>query len=145
MKWLISLSLLLGAMFSTNLLAEQQGGQFKRFHTWDVHYIAFPSTVIKPEIATTYGLQRSGSNAVINISVLEKSTQKAQAVVISGTAKNLLGQKTDLAFKEIKEQDAIYYIAQLKYSDQETYRFDIQIRQGDQTEKLVFQQKFYVD
>lgn len=145
MKWFISLSLLLTAVFSTTLSAEQQGGQYKRFHKWDVHYIAFPSTVLKPQIAANYGLTRSGNTAVINISVLDKSNQAAQAVSISGFAKNLIGQKTDLAFKEIKEQDAIYYIAQLNYTDQETYRFEIQINQGEQAEKLVFQQKFYVD
>lgn len=125
---------------------EMQGAQYKELGPWQVHYIAFPSTFIQPQIAKTYGLERSGYKGVVNISVLKNnSTKAAQTAKLSGTAKNLLGNKQTLTFKEIKEGDSIYYLAQVNYTNEEILRFDVEIQQGNQTQKLKFQQKFYVD
>ena len=62
-----------------------------------------------------------------------------------GTAKNLLGNKQALTFKEVKEGESIYYLAQVDYTNEEILRFEINIQQGSQSQKLTFQQKFYVD
>ena len=68
---------------------------------WDIHYIAFPSSFIKPETAREYNLERSRYMAIVNISVLNSSTQKAQNVSLTGNAKNLLGQTKQLSFKKV--------------------------------------------
>lgn len=135
-------SLLFVSFFSD---AQDKGGQFKTFHKWEVHYIAFPSTILKPEIAKHYGLKRSDYSGVVNISVLNKSDKKAQKVVISGVAKNLIGHKETLEFKQIVEGESIYYLAPIEFSNEELYRFEIHLQQGKQKEKLVFQQKFYAN
>jgi hypothetical protein len=112
---------------------------------WDVHYIAFTSTFLTPDIAKTYGIVRSKFNGVVNISVLDKNTQQAQQAVLVGEASNLLGVVKPLAFKEIKEGDAIYYIAVLPFSDQEQYRINVKINSGTQQATLKFQHKFYAE
>lgn len=146
MKTLISLCLAFCAFMTTSVLANtEQGGQYKELGNWQVHYIAFPSTVLQPKIAQHYGIERSNYNAVINISVLDKATKKAQKVAISGTAKNLLDHNETLTFKEIIDGDAIYYIAELGYSNEEVYRFKLDIKGQNKSEVLSFQQKFYVD
>ena len=48
------------------------GGQYKELGPWQVHYIAFPSTFIQPQIAKAYELERSGYKGIVNISVLKK-------------------------------------------------------------------------
>ncbi|AOT07168.1 DUF4426 domain-containing protein [Pseudoalteromonas luteoviolacea] len=124
----------------------QSGGQYKELGEWEVHYIAFPSTFIQPSVAKAYGVVRSESKALINISVLATDKAKtAQQVQISGFAKNLLGNKKQLNFKQVVEGDAIYYLAQLDYYNEDVYRFELNIKQGNEQQVLKFQQKFYVD
>jgi hypothetical protein len=113
----------------------------------DVHYMAIGATFLTPEIAKNYGIERSRYNGLINISVLD-NTQKnmpAKTVSISGTARNDLGQIKSLEFQEVKEGDAIYYLAQVNYSNEETYYFELEITDGKESHKMKFKQKFYVD
>lgn len=124
---------------SANTFAEQK----KTLGPWEVHYIAFGTTFLQPEIARANDIVRSKSNALINISVLDRRTKEAQSVEISGSARNLLGNNKALEFKEVKEGKAIYYLAVLNHDDKETYRFDIDIKQGNNTQKLQFQQLMY--
>lgn len=101
---------------------------------------------MQPKIAQAYGLERSGYKGIVNISILANDTNNtAQKAVLKGTAKNLLGNKQTLNFKEVIEGDAIYYLAQVNYTNEEVLRFEIEIQQDSQFQKLQFQQKFYVD
>ncbi|KXI27527.1 DUF4426 domain-containing protein [Paraglaciecola hydrolytica] len=113
--------------------------------TWDVHYIAFNTTFLTPEIAKNNGIVRSKYNALINISVLDKKSQAAQNVILSGEARNLLGVTKKLSFKQVKEGEAIYYLAVLPFSDQEHYRINVDINDGKSQQKLKFEHKFYVE
>jgi len=113
---------------------------------WDIHYIAFPSSFIEPAVANEYQLQRSRYMAIVNISVLDNTNEdKAQNVSLTGTARNLLGQTKTLSFKKVKEGSAIYYLAQVKYRDQETLKFTIEIQRGNRVETIEFSKKMYVD
>ena len=126
--------------------AQEQGAQYKELGPWQVHYIAFPSTFIQPQIAKTYGLERSGYKGIVNISILKNDTDKtAQKATLQGTARNLLGNKQSLNFKEVVEGDSVYYLAQVDYTNEEILRFEIEIQQGNQFQTLKFKQKFYVD
>jgi hypothetical protein len=113
--------------------------------TWDVHYMALNSTFLTPQVAQQYAIIRSKYNGLINISILDKKTQSAQSVSVIGEAQNLLGVVKHLAFKEVQEGDAIYYLAVLPFSDQEHYRISIQINDGKTQQKFSFEQKFYAE
>ncbi|MGL4715766.1 MAG: DUF4426 domain-containing protein, partial [Aeromonas sp.] len=63
----------------------------------------------------------------------------------SGEAKNLTGTLRTLSFQEVKEGDAIYYLATLPYRNEDTYQFTLKIMSGGQQQTLTFQQTFYVD
>ncbi|GAC03224.1 DUF4426 domain-containing protein [Paraglaciecola chathamensis] len=136
-----SLMLLANLLFSAMAVAEQK----ETLGKWDVHYIAFNSTFITPDVAKHYSIVRSKYNGVINISVLNKADQKAQSAVLTGTARNLLGVSKSLTFKEVSEGDAIYYIAVLPFSDQETFRITVNINDGTDQQVLKFQHKFYAE
>jgi predicted Zn-dependent protease len=146
MKVLVSVFISFILLVSSSLYAaNEQGGQYKNLGNWQVHYIAFPSTFLQPSIAKNYNIERSNYNAVINISVLDKTSKKAQKVSLSGVAKNLVGQSKKLKFKEIVDGESVYYIATLTYSNEETFRFYLDVRSGNKSERLSFHQKFYVD
>lgn len=112
---------------------------------WDIHYIAFPSSFVKPDTAKQYNLQRSRYMAVVNISVLDAASQEAQYVNVSGVAKNLLGQTKTLEFKRVVEGPAVYYLAQVGYRNEEIFNFSIDVQQGERTETIKFKNKFYTD
>lgn len=119
----------------------------KKIGNLDVHYIALNSTFLTPKIASSYGITRSKVNALINISVLDNSQagKPALSVGMSGYAQNILGQRLPLEFVEVKEGKAIYYLAELRYDDQEVFQFHIDIMNQGQKQILNFEQKLYVD
>jgi hypothetical protein len=128
-------------VFSQQINAEQKVD----LGPWEVHYIAFNSTFLSPQVAKENGIVRSKYNALINISVLDRKSKSAQDVVLTGQAKNLLGVIKKLAFEQIKEGKAIYYLAVLSASDLEQYRISIDIGNGIEQKTLKFQYKFYAD
>ncbi len=113
----------------------------------NVHYIAIGATFLTPEVAKAYNITRSRYNGLINISVLDNTVKgtPAKHVSITGKARNDLGQIKTLEFEEVTEGDAIYYLAQIKYSDEETFYFELNINDGTGSKPLTFKQKFYVD
>ncbi|WP_445426764.1 MULTISPECIES: DUF4426 domain-containing protein [unclassified Alishewanella] len=128
-------------LFVSSVHAEQK----KQLGDWDIHYIAFNSTFLTPEVARAANLSRNKNNAIINISVLDTASQQAQEVIISGIARNLLGQQRNLTFREIKDGAAIYYIAVMPFRNEEQFRFSLDIRQGNKRQQLNFEQKLYTE
>ncbi|OJF69092.1 hypothetical protein BK026_09955 [Alteromonas sp. V450] len=125
--------------FSAN--AEQK----KTLGNWDVHYMVVGTPFLTPDVAANYGIVRSKFNALINISVLDSKTGTAQRADVTGVAKNLIGNSKKLTFKKVEEGNAIYYLAVFPFRDQETFRFEIDVRKGSNQQTLKFQQKMYVD
>ncbi|MCL1157936.1 DUF4426 domain-containing protein [Shewanella inventionis] len=128
-----------------NLAHAEQKQQVGNF---DIHYMALNSTFITPEVAKTYGIERSGYNGLVNITVLNTNLKgnPAVAVEISGIANNLIDARITLDFKEIREGDAIYYIAEVPFRDDQEVNFDIAIKYANQLNtSLKFKQKFYVE
>ncbi|QYJ85224.1 DUF4426 domain-containing protein [Shewanella mesophila] len=137
-------TLLLSLGIATNAFAEQK----QSVGNYDIHYVALGSTFITPTIAKSYGIQRSSYTGLVNISVLDKSVEGNPAipVEISGIANNLLDARIDLVFREIREGDAIYYIAEVPYRDDQEINFQIAIKYGKTLNtQVTFKQKFYVD
>ena len=146
MKSLLQTCLLV-TLVSLTLASNAFAENMKKMGSMQVHYMAINATFLTPKIAKAYNIERSRFNGLINISVLDdtKESTPAKSVIIQGKARNDLGQIKNLEFDEVKEGDAIYYLAQIKYSDEETFYFDITITDGKDTQTLKFKQKFYVD
>ena len=138
---------LLAITLSLFMMSHAGAENMKKLGSMNVHYMAIGSTFFSPEIAKAYGITRSRYNGLIHISVLDntKSGNPAKTVSINGQAKNNLGQFKDLDFKEVKEGNAIYYLAQVSYNDEETLHFTLDINDGTEQQRLKFSQKFYVD
>ena len=119
--------------------------QMQRFGDFEAHYVVFPSTFLQSEIAHQYGLRRGPGLAVVNLSVLDAAGQGA-ACAIAGHSRNLLGQISPLTFKEVREGDAIYYLAEVRHADQEVLRFSLTITPADASPfDLNFQQRLYAE
>ncbi|MCG3726561.1 DUF4426 domain-containing protein [Vibrio cincinnatiensis] len=139
-QWLYALLLAAFALPSN-------AGQSINIKDIEVHYSAFNSTFLTPQVARSYQLTRNGYSAILNISVLDTASlgKPALEAHISGQVRNLIGQTRSLQFREIKEDKAIYYLAEFRISNEESLTFDIAIDAGNKgTGKLRFTQKFYV-
>ncbi|MFT6506765.1 DUF4426 domain-containing protein [Colwellia polaris] len=139
LKWLCALALMLTATVNAE--------NMKKLNDLNVHYIAIGSTFLTPEIAKAYGIERSRYKGLVNIAVLDNTQDgnPAKTVNINGKARNDVGQIKSLDFMEVKEGDAVYYLAQVGYSNEETIYFDINITDKGKQHNLTFSQKFYVD
>jgi len=139
-----ALFILLVSLISLNAFAENS----KEFGDYVIHYNAFRSDTISPEVAKQHNLPRANNRVLINISILKKvmnTTGKPTNSKVTGHASNLTGQLKQLEFKEITEGNAIYYLADTKVSDGEFLKFDIKIiPEGEKRPaRLRFDKRFF--
>jgi len=132
------------SLASLNSYAENS----REFGDYVVHYNAFRSDTISPEVAKQYGLNRASNRILVNIAVLKKvmnTTGKPTPSEVTGHASNLTGQLKKLEFKEIKEGTAIYYLAEAKISDGEFLKFELKITPEGETRaaRLNFNKRFF--
>ena len=114
------------------------------FGTTDVHYSVFNSSFLQPATAAASGLVRSKAEGVITVAAIDNG--KPLATQVSGQVKNLLGQLTPLTFKQIKEQNAIYYLAQFPLEDREILIFTINVKGTDgRSNSFSFNQEVFPD
>lgn len=120
----------------------------QEFGDYVVHYNAFPSDVLSPEIAKAYGIVRSKSRAVVNIVVLKKvlgTTGEPVTATVKGSATNLTKQLKTLDMREVREGNAIYYLAEVAVSDGETLDFVINVAPSGSTasQTVNFRKQFF--
>ncbi len=137
--------LLLRLIFTTLTLHSLSANaeQSKQAGDYSVHYVAFASTFLSADMASKYKVVRGRNRALVNISILDKDNNPVRAK-LRGTVKNLPGQILKLEFEEVREGDAVYYLAQTRFSDQELMRFDINFVGPDGVaNNMKFEQKMY--
>ncbi|MCP4414899.1 MAG: DUF4426 domain-containing protein [Gammaproteobacteria bacterium] len=121
-----------------------QAEQFLETEHHEIHYNAFNSSMLSPETASQYNIQRSQSLGVINIAVLDK-TDKAVTAFIEGHTKNSLAQLNELNFTKVTEGNAIYYIATYDFIDKGNLIFNFYVvPEGEKlSSKVSFSQQFF--
>ena len=117
------------ALAALNLNADDQ---VSRFDDHIVRHTVIPSTMIRPEIAEEYNLVRSRSMALLNVAVqkregAEDDPIRAVAAHLEGHVTNSVQQQQRLSFRQVREGDAVYYLAQFQYRDGELLVFDLDV------------------
>ncbi|SDA81241.1 protein of unknown function [Pseudomonas sp. NFACC15-1] len=135
--FLITACLSVGAMAADVIKGERK----EVFGDITVHYNTFNSTFLTPDIAKAAELIRSKNQGVINVSVIKSG--KPLIADVSGTVKDLTSKTVPLSFRQITEQDAIYYIAQYPVDQQETRTFEIKVQTGDKINTINFNQELF--
>ena len=115
------------ALFSVPLSEQENISYELDEHT--VYYNVFNSSLISAEIAKEYNLIRAKDRAYINIAVVKKTGGYGVAPrKLSGVYRNLLQQKFPLDFIEIKEATATYYLALIRFNNEEIIHIDITVQ-----------------
>jgi hypothetical protein len=147
MKTLFKALALLAVMLSATATAQQA----QQFEDYTIHYNALNSSLISPEVAKVYGIRRSDSRALINISVLKNSENQLPTAVkatVTASGRNLTGQIRKIGMREIDEgDDAIYYIGELSVRNMETFDFTVMVTPEGQNKpfNVKFRQQFYTE
>jgi hypothetical protein len=141
----LTLGLLL-AITGASLYAEQA----KDFGDYSIHYVAFTTDVLTPDVAKIYNITRSRNRAFLNISVLKKemgSAVKPVRAKVVASATNLSAQLKNFEMRELGEQGAIYYIAEAPISDRETLKFNVTVTPEGETDTytFTFEQQFFTN
>jgi len=147
MKKILRTLILLTALMSFSVIAQQA----QQFGDYLVHYNALNSSLITPEVAKAYGIRRSDSRALINITVLKSVNDlpvNAVKAKVTASGRNLTGQTRNVDMREINDGDgAIYYIGELSVRNMETFSFTVVILPEGQNRpfNLKFKQQFYTE
>jgi hypothetical protein len=119
---------------------------------YQLHYMAMVSSDLDPDVAAAYGITRSRKQGVLMLNLQDKKTPfKSAPSLTNGRIRNLIGQERLKTLREVREQDAIYWVADFAFSHLETMRFDFEVQpldaQGEKTTAqpllLKFNQQFY--
>ncbi|WP_068458556.1 MULTISPECIES: DUF4426 domain-containing protein [unclassified Oleiphilus] len=149
--WIHVCLFMLGMLMAADSYAEQKKVFAAPDGTeYEVHYIAFNSTFLQPEVARQYDLTRSKALGVVNVSVLkvnENGVREAVGAIVNMNAKNDIQQVQHLSMQQVIEGKAIYYIAQLQYREGEILTFDISVFPQGVSDpfRLRFSHNFYND
>ena len=144
---IISLFALLSA-FSLPAVADR-GEQKQVFGDYEIHYMGLNSSFLEPEVAEAYGIPRSRSMGYLSISIMKTTTDEDVPEALTGDVRgqmqNMIGQKKELEFKEIKERNAIYYISSFRFDQEDVYKFTLQVSPDGEsrTFDVKFDQRFY--
>lgn len=145
MKFSVTSVLFLVLLLSLgSALAEQK----QSFGQYDVHYNALPTNFLTPQVAREYDIKRSKNRALLNVTVQERQgaqLPKAVPAKLKAMAVNLNSQMKTLGFKEIRQGDAIYYIADFPVTNSEVLDFTImaELEGRQQPFNVNFRQTFY--
>ena len=140
-----------GSASATEEVAVLPGTEtFKDFGDYTVHFNALVTDQLSEQIAREYGIVRSESRIMLNVSILRKQQSGMDLPVagaVAASAINLNGQLRGMAMREIREGEAIYYIGELAITDAETLIFTIDVTPQAEASRFTvrFKKQFFVD
>ncbi|HEY6130729.1 MAG TPA: DUF4426 domain-containing protein [Halioglobus sp.] len=140
----LCITLALLALLPRLVLAQQS----ETFGPFELHYSVVNTTFLDPKIASTYGIVRSEKRAILNLAVREQlaNGSEGRAMMLQGRTWDLI-QNQDLEFREIREGESIYYIAEFSFINEEWRFFEITFRPtgANQTYTFKFKHQLYTN
>ncbi|MCB1689899.1 MAG: DUF4426 domain-containing protein [Halioglobus sp.] len=125
-----------------------QAQQSETFGPFELHYSVVNTTFLDPKVAATYGITRGEKRAILNLAVRENlpDGSEPRAMVLQGRTWDLIQNQT-LEFQEIREGEAIYYIAEFTFINEEWRFFEVDFRPtgAQQTYTFKFKHQLYVE
>lgn len=117
-------------MLTTCQLANAQSNAYEEFGNYRVFYSVFNSTFLQPDIAELHGFSRASNRALINIALIHSSDEGDSLGLparVEGSAQNLIMQNKPLNFVEIRDGDAVYYLASFSFNNEEPLHFTVTV------------------
>ena len=97
--------------------------EIQKHGTFAIHYTVFPSTIIPAEVAQAHEITRADHKIIVNVSL--KKDELPTRAQLTGEVINLLNQVVALDFVEVREADAVYYLATHIALPEDILRFNL--------------------
>lgn len=128
--------------------AEAAGVASRDFGDYVVHFNALSTDQLTPEVAKSYEIVRSKNRALLNVSIVKKvpgTTGQSVPGSVAALVANDTGQVKDSNIREIREGEAVYYIADFAVSNAETLVFTVDVTPINETSRFSvrFTRTFY--
>ena len=120
------------------------------FGEYVVFFNALNTDQLTPDIAREYGIVRSKSRAMLNVSIHRKGDNGSTEAVtgnVTASATNLNGQLKTMTLREVREEAAIYYIGELAITDGEVLIYTVNAAPSSEERPftLRFKKQFFVE
>ena len=117
---------------------------------YTIHHNALTTDSLPVQVANAYGIQRSKTRALLNVSVLHDQADGPGTPVradVRAVARTLYGQIRPIEMYEVVEGEAIYYLADFPVAHREVLIFDFEIMPegGRYPLRASMRQEFYTD
>jgi hypothetical protein len=122
----------------------------KDFGEYVLYFNALNTDQLSPEIAREYGIVRSKSRAMLNVSMrrkLENGSTEAVTGAVSASAINLNGQLMTMTLREIREETAIYYVGELGITNGEVLIYTVDATPSNEASRFTvrFKKQFFIE
>ena len=120
------------------------------FGDYVMYFNALMTDQLTAEIAQRHGIIRSNNRAMLNVSILRKEADTVGVPVaanVTVSASNLTGQLKNVTVKEVREETAIYYLAECAVADAETLIYTISAipENEDNPLSIRYQRQFFLN
>ncbi len=144
------LKLLLTLFALLTLATPVRAQQSEMFGPYELHYSVVNTTFLAPEVASTYGIVRATDRAILNLAVREHladGSTVGRSLQLQGRTWDLIQKGHDLEFTEVREGEAIYYLADFKFINEDWRFFEVLFRPegADTTYTFELKQQLYSD
>lgn len=130
-------------IFAARLAADER--PYREFGGYRVYYSAFNSSVLSAQVAAAYDIVRGSDRGLVNIAVMPVGAVGGRPAEVDGRVANLFGQHQELKFFEVREDDAVYYLAPFRFANEDALTFTITVKPTPDAapQTLSFQRTFY--
>lgn len=142
----LTLLLVLMALGSTGARAQQS----QMFGPYELHYSVVNSTFLAPDVAAAYGIVRGEQRAILTLAVREHlagGDNQPRSMQLQGRTWDLIQKSESLDFQEIREGQAVYYVAEFRFINEDWRFFEVHFRPegAQQTYTFELKQQLYAE
>ena len=97
---------------------------------YTIHHNALTTDMLPKDVARAYHIQRGKNRGMLNVAIIKNqagTTGQSVPAHVRAYAANLNGQTRTIPMREIREDNAIYYIGDFRVNNEETLRFTIEV------------------
>ncbi len=111
------------------------------YKDYTIHYNAFPSDHLQPNVAKAVGIKRDPKRAVVTVVINRNKAGDAPESVkanVNGNAFNLTGMMRRMKLRELKDRGAVYYISDFGVRNGERLTFALSVKPEGETQEKEF-------
>lgn len=124
-----------------------QALQAVEFDEYIIHYNAFMADMLDPRVAKAHGIQRSQNRGVLTVAIQRKPGHVPADVPaqVKAQARTHNQQLRPMEVREIRDGQAIYYLADFPVRNEEVLDFEVNVQPQKATEPYTFRfrQQFF--